>query len=323
MYRPLLGLLFLAIATALPAHAQLGSTDPLSITLSNPNPRPYQTITAMPTSDLIDLAAAKITMTVNGKVVETGGVQKVPVTVGGPGELTTIAVTATVAGQTERTQIAFRPADVALVVEPVSTTHPFYRGAGLVPSQGRLRVIALPDLRTSPTSRLASSNLIYTWRWGDQLLAEQSGIGRSILTATAPVRYRDATLTVTVTNADQTLVAEASTLIAPVAPLARIYPTDPLQGVDFDHAVTGPFTLAGEEAAFHGVAYFFGGEPSLTWSVNSAPASSDKEVTVRTTGTGQGTASLMLTALLSATEQSATSRVPVTFGTEHTNIFGF
>lgn len=319
----LLVLLALMVCS-IPVHAQSVGSEPLEVAVVPETPRPYQTITITPSSTLIDLNAATITVSVNGKVVVTGGVQRVPITLGGPGELSTIVVKATVGGKSYTKTIALRPADVALVVEPVSTTHPFYLGASLVAPLGRVRVIALPDLRTGGGTRLSPSALIYTWKWGDQVLAEQSGIGRYLLDVKAPVRYRDADIRVTVTNAEQTLIAEAATVIAPVDPVVRIYPTDPLSGPNFDHALLGNYFMTGEEQAFRGVPYFFSAAPSLAWAVNSQAASGEGEVTVRTTGTGAGTANLSLTAMLAATRQSITARLPVSFGAKQSaNIFGF
>jgi hypothetical protein len=314
-----------ALIAAVPAHAQFGNSNSLTLEITPENPRPYDTITVTPRSDLLDLSTARITVSVGGTVIENGGgVQRVPITLGGPGSVNVIRAQAVIGGQTYSTQVTLRPADVSLVLEPVSSVHPFYQGAPLIASTGRVRIIALPDLRTSPTTRLNPGTLIYTWRWGDQLLTDRSGIGRSTLEVTAPVRYRDADITVTVTNPDQTIVAESTTRVAAQDPLVRIYPADPLMGPDFDHALTGGFTLLGEEAAFRGVAYFFGAKPSLAWSINSQPASADREVTVRTTGNGQGSATLSLTALNSDTAQSATARLPVSFGGGRTNnIFGF
>jgi hypothetical protein len=323
MYRFVL-LAVIALMLAAPVHAQFASNDPLTVTITPENPKPYDTVTVTPESTLVDLSAAKITVSVNGKVIENGGgVQSVPVTVAGPGQKTSITVSASVGGQTYTQQIALRPADVSLVLDPVSTTHPFYLGAALTAPQGRVRVIALADLRSSPGARLNPASLVYTWKWGDKVLADQSGIGRSQLDVTAPVRYRDAQITVTVTNVDSTIVAESSTVISPVDAVALIYRNDPLRGPDFDQAYSSSFSMTSQEEAFRGVAYYFGTPPSLAWSVNGQSASNDSEVTVRATGSGEGNATLSLAANTSDTGQSASRDLSIRFGAKSTNLFGF
>jgi hypothetical protein len=324
MHRLVVALVLPLFLGAVPVHAQFASTDPLTVSVSPENPKPYDTVTVTPDSTLVDLAAARITVSVNGKVVVNGGgVQSVPITVGGPGERTSITVSASVGGQTYTKQVTLRPADVSLVLEPVSTTHPFYRGASLTAPQGRVRIIALADLRSSPGARINPSTLVYTWKWGDKVLADQSGIGRYILSVSAPVRYRDAQITVTVATVDSTVIAQSSTVVSPIDPVVRIYRNDPLMGPNFNRALSDGYSMTSQEEAFRGVAYYFGTLPSLSWAVNGQAASTDREVTVRATGSGEGNASLSLSASASATGQSASQALSVHFGAKKTNIFGF
>ncbi len=318
----LLPVLFLL--TALPVHAQFSNGD-VNIVISPTDPRPYQTITVTPDSSSIDLIRSVVTVSVDGKVVVKGsGAQSIPVTVAGPGGRTTISVSAVVDGKTYTKQLILRPADVALISEPVSTTHPLYPGASLTAVTGRVRIIAIPDLRSAPTARIPASALVYTWKVGDRILTAESGIGRSVLIATAPMRYRDAQISVTVSNADSTIIAQSATTVSPVDPVARIYHNDALMGPDFDHAISGTYAMTAQEDAFRAVGYFFGKNPSLAWTVSGQSASNDQDVTVRTTGTGKGNAILALTASQSDTHQNISMQIPIAFGANKTfNIFGF
>lgn len=325
MFRLLaLSLFFFSTSIGL-AHAQFSSADPLSLTLFPEYPKPYQTITVTPSSTLIDLSAAMMKIAVNGKVVSTfSGTTGTAVAVGGPGEKTTISLTATVGGKTYKKTLVVSTGDVALVTEPLSTAHPLYRGSLLVAPQGRVRVIALADLRSSSGVRLNPSTLVYTWRLGNQVLTTDSGIGKSVLTAVAPQRYRDALISVTVTSSNGAIVAKESTLLQPTDPLVRIYRTDPLLGTDFTHALTGTYSLTGSEESFRAVPYFFGAPPSLAWTVSGQGSGTADEVTVRTSGAGVGSASLSLSARLLETRLSVTNTLSLSFGNKKsTNIFGF
>lgn len=325
---PLALTLLIASLGALPAYAQtlnLGaSTDPLSVSISPDFPRPYQVITVTPSSTLLDLSASTVVISVNGKEVERGsGAQSVPVSVGGPGQATTIDVSVSAGGQTYKREVVVRPADVSLVVEPISTTHPFYEGASLVASEGRVRVIALADLRSSPTNRLNPANLTYEWKFGDKQLAEQSGIGKNVLSATAPIQYRDAQVSVTVSTADGSIVAGASTVISPMNPIVRIYPSDPLLGPLFNRALSGSFQMQGAEMSFRAVPYYFGNAPSLTWTLDSTPEGNSSDITVRANGNGTGRSTLGVAANDAAEHQTVNTSLSVLFGKVSTNIFGF
>ncbi len=312
-----LSLIALMIAAAVPAQAQLGSTTPLYITLTPDYPRAYSQATVVVRSDTIDLYGSTITISVNGTVVERGsGVTSASFTLGGPGTRTTVVATAVNQGKTYSVQKTISPADVALIMEPVSTNHPFYKGGALVASEGRVRLIAIPDIRTSTGVAISPQNLVYTWRAGNKVLQTDSGIGKNVLVAASPIRYRDAIITVTATTQDQSVVAQASTLVSPVDPVVRIYRNDPLLGPDFGNALSGTVSLKGAEDAFRMVPYFFSSLPSITWSVNGTVNETSNVITLRATGGGAGTASVNAAARNSSTFQSAEAPLSVRFGEE-------
>ncbi len=317
-------LLLFGLSAVYVTHAQIGTTDPLTITIDPDYPRPYQIVTITPESTLIDLSASTITFSVNGVVVQKGtGSESASIAVGGPGTVTNIKVTAVNNGQTYSKSISIHPADVALVLEPTSTSHPFYEGAALIGSEGRLRIIAVPDLRTSKGVQIPSQNLVYTWKNGEQILQSSSGIGKSVLTATAPIRYRNTTLSVTVSSQDSSVVGQASVFIAPRDPLIRIYENDPLLGVRYDTALTRAVALTSAEATYRAVPYYFTSIPSLTWEVNGSPSQTGQDITVRPAGNGQGTAILNISGSSGSLGQSANSSLSVTFGKAVSNLFGF
>ena len=161
------------------AHAQmLPGTDPVSLIVSPQYPRPYQSFTVSPQSTLIDLSASTVRISVNGtEIYEGSGTRGATARAGGLGERTTITLTVIdPAGRTYTRQQVIRPAEVSLVLEPQSTAHPFYRGGGLVASEGRVRLVALADFRNAASARIAPQNLVYTWRLGNQILTDSSGI---------------------------------------------------------------------------------------------------------------------------------------------------
>jgi len=317
---------FVLVISGVPVHAQVTpDQDPLTISIDPQYPRPYEAVTVTPQSTLIDLSAASVSVSVNGEVVERGsGSAPVQVQAGAAGARTTITVTAVASdGQTYTKQLVIRPADVALIVEPAATAHPFYRGASLVASEGLVRLVALPDLRTTAGAAIPASSLVYTWKNGDQILQASSGIGKSVLAATAPVRFRDATISVTVSSVDNSIVAQASTLISPVAPVVRIYQNDPLLGPLFNYALPKTISMSDEEETFRAVPYYFSGIPSLDWNMNGVQSQSGKDITVRSNGSGKGTAVVGFTAKQAQTNQLADTSMTIKFGEQKSlGIFG-
>lgn len=305
------------------AHAQLGA-DPLTIQINPDYPRPFQAITITPDSNLIDLAASEVTITVNGEVVLRGSGRETAVaTVGGAGTVTNIVVTAVNEGQTYTARATVRPADVALVLEPQTTSHPFYEGSPLVGSESRLRIVAIPDLRTAAGAPIAAANLVYTWRNGDQVLQSASGIGKQVLTGVAPVRYRDTTISVTVSTQDQSVVGIGRVIIAPIDPVVRMYENDPLLGPRFETALSRPVTITESEVTYRAVPFHFGSLPTLTWSVNGTASQAGQDITVRPSGSGRGRAMLSVQATATQPRQAGRADLSVLFGTARSSIFGF
>ena len=316
----------LLLAGAAPAFAQVGgSSDTLTISINPEFPRPYQTVTVTPGSTLIDLSSSQVTISVNGSVVQKGsGAAPVQIQAGAAGARSSITVTAVTSdGQTYSKNLTFSPADVSLIVEPISTAHPFYRGGSLVASKGLVRLIAVPDLRTSSGASIAASSLVYTWKNGNQILESDSGIGKSVLTATAPVQFRNTTISVTVATKDSSVVGQASAIIAPVDPIARIYQNDPLLGPLFNTALPATIAMSDAEDTFRGVPYYFTGTPSLAWTVNSVQSQAGQDITVRSSGTGKGTAVVGFQAKQADSNQLANILMTIQFGAQKSlGIFG-
>jgi hypothetical protein len=305
----LLGIAFLVGGT--PVFAD----DALQVSVEPQYFQPFSTVTLTPQSDVFSLDGAAVTVTANGKVVAKGsGAEPVQITLGGVGKTTSVSVSAATPDKTYTTSVRLTPEDVALVIEPMTTTHPFYLGGNAVTPQSRARLVAFADFRTSTGVRIDPAKLIYTWSVGDQSLAAQSGIGKSVLPINAPVQYRDALVSVTITSQDQTLVGGASMDISPVTPLVRIYKNDPLLGPDFNTALSDSFSMTDSEDTFRVVPYFFSKLPMIAWTVNSVESGTDNDLTVRPTGTGAGSAALGVSATDAGTFQTASQNLSVTFG---------
>ncbi len=313
--------LLLAVLLLIPAgaQAQLPTTVGLELNLSPARPRPYDTVTINVASSLVNLPASLVTISVDGVPVGEGD-RTATVKMGGPGTSTVVRATAEFDGKTYTAQKTIMPAEVALIMEPDSTTRPFYPGASLVPAKGRVRLVALADFRSAPGTRIPSSELIYTWKIGNKTLTDQSGAGKSVLIATAPLRYRDADVSVSVATRSQSQVAQDSVTVAPIDPFVRIYRNDPLSGTWFANALSGAFTLTGEEETFVAVPYFFSGQPSFEWILNGNPSGAGEDVTVRASGNA-GSAVLGVAAL--SGESQARSSLTVRFGAARQGIFGF
>jgi hypothetical protein len=222
-----------------------------------------------------------------------------------------------------RQSISLKPGDVALVLEPAAYTPALYKGRSLVPENGSVRVVAIADLRTSPTNRLDPDTLSYSWTVGDVTNANASGIGKSSIVLPAPLTYRSQDVSVVVQSRDGTLVGSDSVRISSVRPTLRLYITDPLQGPLYDNAISGSHTLQGSETTFTAVPYSFSltqGVPVIRWFLNGASVREGASITLRSEGAGRGRASL--SASSGSGSDTITAGLSLIFGENSSGFFG-
>jgi hypothetical protein len=278
------------------------------------------------TSTTLTLANATLSVSVNGTNVYQGNVQPVAVAIGGPGQTTTITATVVSQGQSYSSSIAVDPGDVSLVEEPIASAPPLYAGKPLVPMSGEVRLVAVANFRTASGAAINPSTLSYTWMQGDTTLGSASGIGKSVAIVDTPLEYRAGDYSVTVSTQDGTEVGSGSVSITAESPTVRIYASDPLLGIEFDHALGGSFAIAGPEATFYAAPYSFSladGAPALSWFVGNSSAQSGSTITLRPTGSGAGTSALSVSASESQLYENASANLSLSYGASGgTGLFG-
>jgi hypothetical protein len=106
-------------------------------------------------------------------------------------------------------------------------------------------------------------------------------------------------------------------------PVIRVYRYDPLLGPLYDTALPAAVTMNGAEESFRAVPYFFPDLPVISWDVNGVTSDTDRDITVRATGEGNGKARLGVSAKAPNAYQSAASSFTVDFGSGgRFNFFG-
>lgn len=314
----------LALLLPLVASAQIGSTDPFTLSVYPQYPAPYSRATVSVEAGTVNLANATLSVAVAGKNIYQGGVQPVAVPLGRGGAAVSVVVTISSGGSSYKQTVSIRPQDVALAVEPLSSAPPLYPGKPSVPLEGGSRVVAVANLRSQSGTALDPSALSYSWTVDDTQIAESSGIGRSAVTVASPLPYRSRTVSVAVTSQDGSLVGGDSLLLSPQEPLIRIYESDPLLGIRFERALLETYSITGAESTLYAAPFSLPtmtGAPSLQWFLNGSVAQTGSTITLRPSGAGQGAASLSVTA--TARQGTATANLPLLFGTqESTNLFG-
>ncbi|MBI5405622.1 hypothetical protein HY972_01100 [Candidatus Kaiserbacteria bacterium] len=324
----------LALALLLPAAAfaqslgdsSLGEIPPsfsVSATPQYPAPRGKAVLSFLSSS--LDLANATLAVSANGKSVYQGSVQPVAVALGSAGSVTNVVATLTSNGASYRQTLRLQPQDVVLVAEPLSSVPPLYPGKSLVPLEGSVRVVAMANLKSADGKVLDPSTLSYTWTVDGVQTARSSGIGKMAIVVASPIQYRSSEVSVAVMSREGALVGGDSLSLISLEPSVRIYESDSLLGIRFDHALSGGYAITDAESTLYAAPFSFStarGAPLLKWFLDGTEAQTGNAITLRPTGSGQGNASLSFVA--SAGEfMRATANLSLSFGAKPgTNLFG-
>ena len=130
-------------------------------------------------------------------------------------------------------------------------------------------------------------------------MANSSGIGKSAIVVDSPIQYRSREISVMVMSAGGSLVGGASLLLTASDPLMRLYENNPLLGIRFDRALGSTFAIHSSEATLYAAPFGVptsNGAPRIEWFLNGSSVQTGPSVTLRPTGSGEGEATLSVTA---------------------------
>ncbi len=304
----------------------LGSTDSFTISASPQYPLPYSQVTLSFLSPSLDLTNATLTVTVGDNQFYRGTVRPVAVSVGRAGSVTVIGATITSGGTDYTKSLVIQPQDVSLIAEPIAWVPALYPGKPLIPLEGDTRIVAIANMRDAAGKTIDPATLSYSWTVENTQIADYSGIGKQSIIVASPLQYRERQVSVSIQSQAGNLVGGASLTLNPAEPIVRVYENDPLLGVRFDRALSNSYAIQGAEAGLYAAPFSFpttNGAPILQWFLNNAVAQTGNSITLRPAGSGQGNASLSVTASAVGTSNTATTDLSLSFGAAKTsNFFG-
>jgi hypothetical protein len=303
----------------------MASAAPFTLSAEPKYPQPNSSVRVSALSASINLANATMDVTVGGSSLYRGAVRAVEVPLGAAGTQTTAHVTITANGERYSQSISVRPQDVVLVSEPRASAPALYPGKPAEPLDGNVRLVAVAGFRDGSGRTADASALSYAWTVDGAVQADASGIGKNAIIVATPLQYRDRTVSVIVQSQDGALVSGASLSLAPHEPIVRLYENDPLLGIRFGRALSSSYVITDAESSLYAGLYGFPtmvGTPSVNWYLNGESAQTGNTITLRPTGSGQGSASLSLVAAVGDTVR-ATANLLLSFGgASKTNFFG-
>jgi len=243
------------------------------------NPAPLENVTIRLNSYANNLDSVSITWFVGGKNV-LSGIGKKSFSINAPtsgSETTVTAIIALPEGQTS-TKIIIRPATTVLLWQANdSYVPPFYRGKALPSADSEIKVVAMPEVKTSSGTLVDSKNMIYAWKKDYTNDQEASGYGKNFFLYTNDYLEGSNTIGVTAQTVDGRSSSEASIDIGTTQPKILFYKNDNGIGTIWEK-VLDSHRIQGEEIVV-AIPYFISPKeiqnPRLVWSwfINNNPVS--------------------------------------------------
>lgn len=323
------GALLLPVAAGAQSLGGLGggiiSEAPFTLSVTPQYPSPYGQAYVSVYSNSLNLANATLTVSVNGQQTYSGSVHAFPVQLGAAGTVTDVRATLSSAGMTYLQILPVQPEDVALIAEPISSSPPMYPGKSLPPLDGNVRFVAVANLRSANGKASSPATYAYSWTVDGVQMSDSSGIGKSSIIVPAPLEYRNSEVSVTVTDATGSILGGDSLSYSALPPSMRIYENDPLLGLRYAHALSGNYTINGTESTLYAAPFSLpitNGAPLVQWFLNGSAVQTGTSVTLRPTGSGQGSANLSAVASGDQSTTASTNLSLIFGASPSTNFFG-
>jgi len=298
--------LFIVILPLISSGQSTPAGNSLAVSMVPINPEPGQNVKITLSSFSYDLDRSKITWIINGVTKKTEiGLKEFNTSAGNNGQKTTVKVSVeTPTAGIQEVEAFFIPSLVDLIYEASSYTPPFYKGKSLNPSQGMVRIIAMPELIRPTGEKIPAQNVIYQWKKDGEAYQSASGLGKNTFTFSGTIPIRDVEIEVIASSLAGDIYASKKLTIVNNSPKIIFYEDNPLYGIMFNRAIGNVVHMTEDEFKVKAFPYYMGvgytGSPDLNynWTINNALSENldtDKTAMIfRQESSGAGTASISL-----------------------------
>jgi hypothetical protein len=300
------------------------SANDISLEFTPENPGAFQEVTVRITSDYINLNRYNATWFVDGKkIVEGTGQRTASFKTRGYGQRTTIIILVQLPDTLIKKTFFFEPQDITVLWEAVDAyVPPFYQGKKLLPREGLIKAVALPNFRNTDGSLLKSNNGVYRWLRNGNIVTEATGFGKDYyLFKNNKIRSLEE-ISVVASDTSSERTATQSISVTTYQPKILFYEKNNRTGL------VNPFpkrnlNLLGNAAVIVAEPFFFSttGNPNdltFNWTMNTSPITlsdlaNQRTLTLQNPG-GSGNARLGLSVTNpNSLFQSVTSQLSIVF----------
>ena len=256
------------------SYAQTQTND-IVLAINPQYPKVNQGVTASVSSYTTDLNKAKISWILNGQLsIESVGQKKFSFNVGDVGTQTTIEAQIQASdGSFINKKIVISPMDIDMLWEAQDTyVPPFYKGKALIPSQGMIKVVAMPN-------SIGSEKYAYNWKQDDNSKTDSSGYGKNFYSFKNSYLETSNTVEASVSDLYGNNIGAGKVTVQTSFPKILFYEKDPLLGTKWEKSLDDGFTINPNGVTFVAEPYFFSPKNlsssvlNFKWSLGSSEIS--------------------------------------------------
>lgn len=249
----------------------------IDIDISPESPTAFEVVTLRLDSNIIDLNRTDISWYVNGSGVLSGtGQRSLTTKIGDYGSINDVAVRVTVGNKVIQKTIDLSPADIVMTYQALDAyAPPFYPGKRIAPTEGVIRIVAMPNF-VSGGSPMNISKGVYTWKRNKKALPGVGGYGKNYITVKNDKLIGTETFSVRASDINNTVHGEKTFTFVPRNPEIHFYQKIWNQP-NLAQALDGGFTMNSKNTTVVAVPYFFSRDNSfwtnttINWSLNGTP----------------------------------------------------
>lgn len=264
-------LIFTVFAFTFISKVNAASSSSILVNMAPPNPAPGENVTITLNSYANNLDTVLITWFVNGKSSLSGiGKKNFSLSAGSAGSETQVTAQISLPEGSVETRMTIRPSTMVLLWQANdSYVPPFYEGKALPSPDSEIRIVAMPEIKTSSGVMTNPRNMTYSWKKDYTNDAGASGYGKNSFLFIGDYLENSSTIEVVASTIDQQYQSSANITVGTVEPKILFYKNDDTVGTMWEKALENPHRVTGSEVVVASP-YFISPKdiriPTLNWS---------------------------------------------------------
>jgi hypothetical protein len=185
-------------------------------------------------------------------------------------------------------EITIYPVLINFILEPLSSNLPLTKMKGRVSLESDFKIIAIPEIKNENNIDNSYRNLSYKWYVNNELINNQSGLGKNTLTYQLSSKDVNVPIQLKVTSKNPDITIQKNLNLTPESPSVLVFENHPTLGYLFNKSILSTYEKSDLEFVLEAFPLFFNKNDILnySWYMNNEPITNYREnyITFNTEG---------------------------------------